>query len=358
MGMRSMKHEPEQEMEQAMLSRIELENFTAFRHLVVDLSPGINVFIGTNGTGKTHLLKVLYCACAITGREKSRMAEKVQAVFVPYGREFKRLVRTPSGLAQLVVQSGDERLDSSILTEGEVHWVTVWNESDWARRVIPSVFIPAKEFLENAPGFRSLYRKREIHFDETYLDILDLAYLDPLREENLDENAKRLLELIEESIGGSVTRKDEHFFIQHPDREIEFMLEAEGFRKLALLWLLIRNGSIAPGTVLLWDEPESNLNPALMKRVIQIVLKLQRSGVQVFLATHSYFVLEELDLQSGAKDRVRYHSLYRDADSGEILCDSTDDYDVIDPNPILDTMSDLYDRDLDRGLGEASDGDA
>lgn len=48
------------------LSHIKLENFTAFASLDQAFSPGVNVIIGANGTGKTHLLKVLYAAAAIT----------------------------------------------------------------------------------------------------------------------------------------------------------------------------------------------------------------------------------------------------------------------------------------------------
>ena len=44
-----------------------------------------------------------------------------------------------------------------------------------------SVYIPPKEMLSNAPGFRSLYSNREVHFEEVYRDILDRAYLPALR---------------------------------------------------------------------------------------------------------------------------------------------------------------------------------
>ena len=44
---------------------------------------------------------------------------------------------------------------------------------------------------------------------------------------------------------------------------IEFSLLSEGVRKLALLWILIPNGTLSSGSVLLWDEPETNLNPKL-----------------------------------------------------------------------------------------------
>ena len=46
------------------LTRVKLERFTAFENLDLALSPGINVFVGANGTGKTHLMKVCYAAPA------------------------------------------------------------------------------------------------------------------------------------------------------------------------------------------------------------------------------------------------------------------------------------------------------
>ena len=49
------------------LTRVELENFTAFRSLKLDLCPGVNVLVGANGTGKTHLMKVCYAACDVSG---------------------------------------------------------------------------------------------------------------------------------------------------------------------------------------------------------------------------------------------------------------------------------------------------
>ena len=45
------------------LTRVRLGRFTAFSYLDLELSPGINVFIDANGTGKTHLMKVCYGVC-------------------------------------------------------------------------------------------------------------------------------------------------------------------------------------------------------------------------------------------------------------------------------------------------------
>ena len=45
------------------LTKAKFENFTAFKDLEVEFSPGINALIGANGTGKTHLMKACYAAC-------------------------------------------------------------------------------------------------------------------------------------------------------------------------------------------------------------------------------------------------------------------------------------------------------
>ena len=39
-----------------MITKLTVQNFTVFTGLTLELSPKINVIIGENGTGKTHLL--------------------------------------------------------------------------------------------------------------------------------------------------------------------------------------------------------------------------------------------------------------------------------------------------------------
>ena len=45
------------------IGKLSLKNVTVFDELSLSFSPGINVFIGPNGVGKTHVLKILYSAC-------------------------------------------------------------------------------------------------------------------------------------------------------------------------------------------------------------------------------------------------------------------------------------------------------
>ncbi len=43
-----------------MLERLTLSRFTAFEDATLSFSRGVNVFIGANATGKTHVLKLAY----------------------------------------------------------------------------------------------------------------------------------------------------------------------------------------------------------------------------------------------------------------------------------------------------------
>ena len=336
------------------LTQVNLKRFTAFSDLSLELSPGINVFVGANGTGKTHLMKVCYAACEAS-RPDVHFMEKLVRVFRPSGRRPGRLVKRQVGRSKAIVEvrGGDRNLTASFSTQVKSAYsdaVQVTGLRDWKRDPIESAYIPVKEMLAHAPGFRSLYEARETHFDEVYQDILHRAYLPILRGPR-DEQRNRLLAQLEEEIGGKVFVRDEEFFLHNKQGYLEFSLLAEGIRKLALLWVLIQNGTIPGVSALFWDEPETNLNPKLFGVVMDILLELQRcrAGVQVFIATHDYVILEELDLRKTDEDLVNFHSLH--LEGGEISCNTASSYLGIHPNAIAEAFDDLYNREIKRSLG-------
>ena len=332
------------------VTKIKLENFTAFKDLEVEFSPGINALIGANGTGKTHLMKACYAACDIA-QTPEFFGLKLVNVFLPRRRSGERLVRQGSRPAppegKVEVFTGESSLCAGVTSNGGVIWSELTGLGLTA--AINAGYIPAKDMLANAPGFLSLYAAREIHFEEVYRDVLQRAYLPPLREP-VDDVHRQMQDHLECIIRGQVTVQGEEFFLSNEQGEVEFTLLAEGWRKLGLLWLLIRNGTLQNGSVLFWDEPETNLNPKMFKVVINVLLELQRAGVQVFFATHDYVILKELDLQMTEEDAVAFHSLYRD-ESGEIACRTTGRYLDIHPNAIDEAFDDLYDRQIQRSLG-------
>jgi predicted ATPase len=70
---------------------------------------------------------------------------------------------------------------------------------------------------------------------------------------------------------------------------------AEGIKKIGILSTLINNGVINSGTILFLDEPETALHPAAQRDLVKILYKISKLlGVQVFIATHSYYIINQL----------------------------------------------------------------
>lgn len=324
------------------LTHFSATGFTAFAELEQEFSPGVNVVIGANGTGKTHLLKILYAACAITvgeDQEKS-FALKLRNIFNPFEGRMGRLARRQSGSVKtriVVTRQGGARLAAEFSNHtSKPEDVRVTGETSWKKEELVSAYIPVKEMLAHAPGFLATVARREIAFEEVYADIIKRALLPKLMGP-ADAGRQRLLTALQRAIDGKVVAKGEHFFLKNKQGDLEFTLLAEGIRKLALVWLLIQNGTLLSGSVLFWDEPEANLNPALMGEVVEVMLELQRLGVQVFLSTHNYVLLKEFDLRRQPGDEIRYLSLFRDA-SGAVTSNASDSYLGVDPNDIAISM--------------------
>lgn len=92
------------------LRRLELDRFTAFEQAIFEFAPGVNVIIGENGTGKSHVLKLIYSLSEAIRRHATGegldttlrkpeldevFAETLAAVFQP--DELGRLVRRGAG---------------------------------------------------------------------------------------------------------------------------------------------------------------------------------------------------------------------------------------------------------------------
>jgi hypothetical protein len=127
-----------------------------------------------------------------------------------------------------------------------------------------------------------------------------------------------VLKPIEAVLGGRVAEHGGRFYLQQDGLgNLEMHLVAEGLRKLAMIVRLVQSGTLLNQGYLFWDEPEANLNPATIRSVAQAIISLAKSGVQVFVATHSLFLVRELTLDLSEDDPgfMRVIGLARD-DSG------------------------------------------
>lgn len=341
------------------LVRLELERFTAFEKVTFEFASGVNVIIGENGTGKSHVLKLIYCLSETIRRHTTgegldqavrkpeladMLAEMLAAVFQP--DELGRLVRRGVGRRKAKIRATwlEDTRESTIEVE-----LSSLGQLSIPKSSLPalerSIFIPTREVLSIFPGFISSYVKRESAFDRTIYDLCLALDAKPLRGPR-NEIRTRLLEPIEDALGGKVVNENGRFYLRLSDGEMEAPLVAEGIRKLGMLDYLIVNGSLTENGFLMWDEPEASLNPRLTRLTGHIALGLARSGVQTWIATHDYLLTSELALateQVTAPD-MAFFALARPPGAEGTTVERGDRLADLQHNSILKALADLHER--------------
>ncbi|WP_303004821.1 AAA family ATPase [Bacteroides congonensis] len=334
-----------------MIERLYLNNFTCFDDSVFDFCKGINVFIGRNGTGKTHILKCLAASMKAnvlfnqsTSKTKDKFGDLLSEKLIGY---FK-----PDILGHLVNKYGSGAASVKVkLTSGDI----AYNFGERASLVKTDnnvyieqphfIYIPPREMFSLFEGFISLYERREISFDETYLDLAKAMDVSPLKNEALKE-AKNMLAPILAKWNIDVMRKGNRFYVIDDSQEYEAHLVAEGLRKVATILYLCINGELRPGSILFWDEPESNMNPNLISIIVDLLMELaQKHGIQIFLSTHDYLLSHKLSMMAEyaaeTSPTMRFFSLYKDGHRVE--AEVADQLVNIAHNPILEEYSAFYD---------------
>ncbi|MDR1321400.1 MAG: AAA family ATPase [Gracilibacteraceae bacterium] len=316
------------------VNRVEIKDFLVFKgDFAMDFCPGVNVLIGSNGTGKTTLLRTLYGGCKwrpyITDTSYNKPLEYMFGV-----DSFNQT----GGTVDITLSDGFI-LKFIIDSEGKR------NYPDNDKQVKSIVYIPEKDMLEHSRGLPETVErsKGEMSFNNSHLDIIQKAravsqgYNEPLVKE------------INSVIGGEIYCDGVNFYMKRGDSKVSFSQEASAYKKFALLARLLDNGSIEPGSVLFWDEPENSLNPELVPVLVDILLELSRNGVQVFIATHSKILSEYFAVSRQKGDTVFFYSLYKEGE--QIKYDKDDRFDLLVPNNLTSEPVRLYEKQIEKGLG-------
>lgn len=334
------------------ITRLELSDFTVFKRANFEFCPGINVLIGENGTGKTHVLKVMYAAqwAAQLGeghlrRTAEEMFYKLQTVFRLTSEDLPHLIRRGGTNCRFEIKDDTTGIAKLEMLRGDSKYVL-------SNRLRPrrSHFVPPREVLAMYRGFIAAYEGRELDFDETYYDLCKALSASPLRGARA-KAVESMLAPLEQIVGGKVMLEGDRFFIKQADGKTEAHLVAEGLRKIASLAYLVANGALTPDSVLFWDEPEASLNPALVVKVVDFLRTLAASGVQIFLASHDFLLVHRLSQTVEYKVEpavpVRFFSLYRPEPGAPVEVEQADTLVDIEHNAILDEFARYYDREQD-----------
>ncbi|MCL2059734.1 MAG: AAA family ATPase [Oscillospiraceae bacterium] len=343
------------------LNRVHIKNFSIFEDTSIHFAKHVNVFIGENGTGKTHLLKLLYAffeteaePCLYENQgEKITLNIKDNSLFSNnffnnLTLVYKSLKIIPSNGNEVHIEFDiDKKIHNLVLNvvDGEMYFDPEQNVIGKIKN--KAVFIPAKEMLSHADGLIEMTKKysNNMPFDKTLLDIIEKAKQWQLKQ--TPAIAQRVYTKLESLIKGKIVFENNRFYIEKNDgKRIDFDLESEGFKKIGLIWQLIMNENITDGSILLWDEPESNINPKLIPEIVDIMLILARCGVQIIIATHDYFLAKYFEVLSSVLDLVSFHSLY--FENGTLKCETSDKFTTLSHNDIISENIKLYEAEIQK----------
>lgn len=315
-----------------MLKHMSINNLTVFPEASLTFARNLNVIIGENGTGKTHLLKMAYSLLAVSAEEGRKPGVQLPTKSVLQPRYADKLVNVfrPESLGRLARRrQGRERCDIK-LTFARPDWnialsFATNSKTEVSIEKLPGAwvdvspaYLPTRELLTIFPNFVAVYEGHYLEFEETWRDTCLLLGA-PMQKGPRERRIRELLEPLEVAMEGAIELdRNGRFYLRSANGRMEMPLVAEGLRKLGMLSRLIATGALLDKGYLFWDEPEANLNPRLIKWVAKSILDLSAAGIQIFIATHSLFLLRELEILLSVKSfkeiKIRFFGLHQTSD--------------------------------------------
>jgi len=294
--------------EKILIKSIKIENFTLFKKEKLNFSKGINIFIGENGTGKSQILKLIYSIIKANNRDdrfNEAIVDEFKGVFRPTDKEIKNLISFGEKKSSIKVDLSEYPINFNFTENSKYEVNTKDTPSKFYKK--ETIFIPAQEILSHFKGFIATYNKREIAFDKTVNDLALELDLPLLKDQKLISEKNRELE---EILQGEIVQLNGEFYLRRfkDEKLVVSSMMAEGLRKIGTISYLLKNGALNKDCILFWDEPESNLNPKHIRAVAKLFIYLEKLGIQIFIATHSLFLINEIEILREEENQIKYFS--------------------------------------------------
>ena len=337
-----------------IINSIEIENLGRIKKLSCNSLSGINLIIGENGSGKTFLLKALYSAIRTTEEYKRgddiRNANDILAEKLRWTFQTDKLgdIVTKSGTSPYIFKMNidGDRMEYRFSRDTTSAIKIFYNSI--SRKEYNSVFVPAKEVLSL---YSIILKSREIDhsfgFDDTYYDLTKALRIAPKRGKNFAvfaESRTKLKDIVEGKV--ELDESTNKWYYKSGKSKYTIGATSEGIKKIAILDRLLANGYIGKNSVIFIDELESALHPKAISEFIDMLYEISvNMGIQIFIASHSYFVIKKLFLLAQEKNEsIKSISINADNVVVNDLADGMPD------NAIIEESIRLYEEEIEKVL--------
>lgn len=338
------------------IHEVQMNNFGMIKEFNCDQFSNINLIIGENGTGKTFLLKALYSA--VKAMEEYKRGDDITPMNGVLSEKLRWVFQVEK-LGDMVARTTEESLEFQMrLGQSGIGYQFSKSATSKVGMIgVPdlgkegnSVFIPAKEVLSL---FSVILKSREIDkafgFDDTYYDLAKALRISPSRGRNYTVFAESR-KVVNNVIDGRVDYDENSgkwYYRNKKNQKFSIGATSEGVKKIAIMDRLLANGYLNANSIIFIDEIESALHPKAICQFLDMIDNIANEmGLQVFITSHSYFVIKKLLLIALRKEHmVSCISLNKGQDVE--ICDLHDGMPV---NSIIDTSIQLYEQEIEEVL--------
>ena len=274
----------------------------------------INVIGGKNCTGKSTTSNLLYCFLrAISSRNDSTIIHLLESEFDITGPQ--------------------ENNDYACVYGEDFEYVIDFKNFKFENKGIYDLskvfYFDSFSLFDNKSG--GTYFLEHVKSLEAALEINGSADRDDLEVEKL----------IKEILGGEIKKENgELFFVKENGFKSHMKNTSSGVKQVAIIQTLLNNNELEPNSFLIMDEPEVNLHPEWQIKFAKIlVLLVKELDLSIYIASHSPFFIEAIELYSQYYDLIddSYFYLTQKAEGYQ--------YDIVSVDS--DNLEEIY-----RNLGE------
>ena len=258
--------------------KFKINNVGSINHADMDIGR-INVIGGKNCTGKSTTSNLLYCFLrAISSENDSTIKELLKSEFDITGPQ--------------------DYNDNASIYSSDFSCTFDFKNFEFSKKgdldITKVFYFDSFSLFDNKTG--GTYFLEHVKSLEAALEITE-------DNNNADLEVEKL---IKEILGGEIKKeKGELFFVRENGIKTHMKNTSSGVKQVAIIQTLLNNNELEPNSFLIMDEPEVNLHPEWQIKFAKIlVLLVKELDLSIYIASHSPFFIEAIELYSQYYDLI------------------------------------------------------
>ena len=258
--------------------KFKINNVGSINHADMDIGR-INVIGGKNCTGKSTTSNLLYCFLrAISSENDSTIKELLKSEFDITGPQ--------------------DYNDNSSIYSSDFSCTFDFKNFEFNKKgdldITKVFYFDSFSLFDNKSG--GTYFLEHVKSLEAALEITE-------DNNNVDLEVEKL---IKEILGGEIKKENgELFFVRENGIKTHMKNTSSGVKQVAIIQTLLNNNELEPNSFLIMDEPEVNLHPEWQIKFAKIlVLLVKELDLSIYIASHSPFFIEAIELYSQYYDLI------------------------------------------------------